>query len=108
DELLASFFRPVGYAFEPTARRHAVAERDAVLQASYPRHVPGARRTNVILVIVDSLRADHMQMYGYQRPTTPFLSQLVSSGRMKIGSCPGGSSACLPRQPIVPRSSTCI
>ena len=83
DELLASFFRPVGYAFEPTARRYAVAERDAVLQASYPRHVPGARRTNVILVIVDSLRADHTQVYGYQRPTTPFLSQLVSSGRMK-------------------------
>jgi len=83
DELVASFFRPVGYAFEPTARRHAVAERDAVLQASYPRHVSGARLTNVILVIVDSLRADHMQVYGYQRPTTPFLSQLVSSGRMK-------------------------
>jgi glucan phosphoethanolaminetransferase (alkaline phosphatase superfamily) len=83
DELLASFFRPVGYAFEPTARRHAVAERDAVLQASYPRHVPGARRTNVILVIVDSLRADHMQVYGYERQTTPFLSRLVSSGRMK-------------------------
>ena len=83
DELLASFFRPVGYAFEPTARRHAVAERDAVLQASYPRHVPGARRINIILVIVDSLRADHMQVYGYDRRTTPFLSQLVSSGRMK-------------------------
>jgi glucan phosphoethanolaminetransferase (alkaline phosphatase superfamily) len=45
--------------------------------------VTGARRTNVILVIIDSLRADHMQVYGYARPTTPFLSQLVSSGRMK-------------------------
>ena len=54
-----------------------------MLQASYPRHVPGARRTNIILVIVDSLRADHMQVYGYERRTTPFLSQLVSSGRMK-------------------------
>ena len=83
DELLVSFFRPAGYAFEPTARRHAVAERDAVLQAAYPRRVTGARRTNVILVIIDSLRADHMQVYGYTRPTTPFLSQLVSSGRMK-------------------------
>jgi len=83
DELVASFFRPVGYAFEPSARREAVAERDAVLQASYPRHVAGAHRTNVILIIVDSLRADHMQVYGYQRPTTPFLSQLVANGRMK-------------------------
>jgi glucan phosphoethanolaminetransferase (alkaline phosphatase superfamily) len=83
DELLVSFFRPNGYAFEPTARRHAIAERDAVLRAAYPRGVAGARRTNVILVIVDSLRADHMQAYGYARPTTPFLSQLVSTGRMK-------------------------
>ena len=60
-----------------------MAERDAILQASYPRQVKGARRTNVVLIIVDSLRADHMQVYGYGRPTTPFLSQLTASGRMK-------------------------
>lgn len=83
DELIASFFRPQGYAFEPTARRVAVAEHDAVLRASYPRHVPGARRKNVVLIIVDSLRADRMQVYGYQRPTTPFLADLVGAGRMK-------------------------
>ena len=83
DELIASFFRPVGYAFEPTARREAVADRDAVLRASYPRHVLKGRRKHVILIIVDSLRADRMQVYGYQRPTTPFLAQLVHSGRMK-------------------------
>jgi glucan phosphoethanolaminetransferase (alkaline phosphatase superfamily) len=83
DELVASFFRPQGYAFEPSARREAVAERDAVLRASYPRRVPAARRKNVVLIIVDSLRADRMQAYGYQRPTTPFLSSLVKSGRMK-------------------------
>jgi len=82
-EPVASFFRPDGYAFEPTARRVAVAERDAVLQASYSRQAPGAHRKNVILIIVDSLRADRMQVYGYSRPTTPFLSQLVRSGSMK-------------------------
>ena len=83
DELVASFFRPVGFAFEPTARRYAVAERDAMLQAAYPRRVPSAHRKNVVLIIVDSLRADRMQVYGYERPTTPFLSQLVQDGRMK-------------------------
>ncbi len=82
-ELVASFFRPEGFAFEPTARRHAVAERDAALRAAYPRHVPGARRKHVVLIMVDSLRADRMQVYGYQRSTTPFLAQLVQSGRMK-------------------------
>ena len=83
DELIASFFRPQGFAFEPNARREAVAERDAVLRASYPRPVANARRKNVVLIIVDSLRADRMQVYGYQRETTPFLSALVQSGRMK-------------------------
>jgi hypothetical protein len=82
-ELIASFLRPEGFAFEPTARREAVAERDAVLRASYPRPVAGARRKNVVLIIVDSLRADRMQVYGYQRETTPFLSALVQTGRMK-------------------------
>ncbi len=82
-ELMASFLRPDGFAFEPTARRYAVAERDAALHASYPRRVATARRKHVVLIIVDSLRADRMQVYGYQRPTTPFLSQLVHAGRMK-------------------------
>jgi glucan phosphoethanolaminetransferase (alkaline phosphatase superfamily) len=83
DELIASFFRPVGYAFEPTARREAIAERDAVLRASYPRGVATANRKHVIVIMVDSLRADRMQVYGYSRATTPFLSQLVHSGRMQ-------------------------
>jgi glucan phosphoethanolaminetransferase (alkaline phosphatase superfamily) len=82
-ELIASFFRPEGYAFEPTARREAVARRDAAIRAAYPRHVGAGRKKNVVLIMVDSLRADRMQVYGYQRPTTPFLSQLVRDGRMK-------------------------
>jgi glucan phosphoethanolaminetransferase (alkaline phosphatase superfamily) len=83
DELVASFFRPVGYAFEPTARREAMAERDAVLRAAYPRRVAAATRKHVIVIMVDSLRADRMQVYGYHRPTTPFLDGMVRSGRMQ-------------------------
>ena len=82
-ELIASFFRPEGFAFEPTARREAVAERDAVLRASYPRPVATFHRKHVVLIIVDSLRADRMHVYGYRRETTPFLSALVQSGGMK-------------------------
>jgi hypothetical protein len=82
-ELVSSFFRPEGFAFEPSARRHAVAARDASLRAAYPRAVPGAHRKHVVLIIVDSLRADRMHVYGYQRATTPFLSRLVRDGRMK-------------------------
>jgi len=82
-ELIASFLRPDGFAFEPTARRYTVAERDARLRAAYPRGTVMTGRKNIVLIIVDSLRADRMQAYGYERPTTPFLSQLVESGRMK-------------------------
>ena len=82
DELVSSFFRPIGYAFEPSARREAVAERDAEVRASYPKGAGGSR-ANVVLIIVDSLRADRMHVYGYPRETTPFLSRLVDAGLMR-------------------------
>ncbi len=82
-ELVSSFFRPEGFAFEPSARRQAVAARDASLRAAYPHVVPGVRPKHVVLIIVDSLRADRMNVYGYARPTTPFLSRMVQDGRMK-------------------------
>ncbi len=33
---------------------------------------------NVVLVTIDTLRADRMSVYGYERATTPFLEQLAS------------------------------
>jgi arylsulfatase A-like enzyme len=36
-----------------------------------------AARPNVIIVLVDTLRADHMSTYGYSRPTTPFIDRLA-------------------------------
>ncbi|NIO27862.1 MAG: sulfatase-like hydrolase/transferase [Candidatus Latescibacteria bacterium] len=32
---------------------------------------------NIILIVVDTLRADHLGCYGYQRPTSPFLDSLA-------------------------------
>ena len=37
-------------------------------------------RPNVLFVVLDTLRADHTQPYGYDRKTTPFLSELASRG----------------------------
>jgi arylsulfatase len=34
--------------------------------------------TNVVLLTVDALRADHVSTYGYTRETTPFLDELAS------------------------------
>ena len=34
---------------------------------------------NIVLVLVDTLRADHLQPYGYGRPTTPNVDALLAS-----------------------------
>jgi arylsulfatase A-like enzyme len=44
--------------------------------AAVPETVP--TDMNVLLVIVDSLRADHLGCYGYRRPTSPRLDQLAA------------------------------
>ena len=35
-----------------------------------------AKKRNVVMIVVDALRKDHMGVYGYERDTTPFLSKL--------------------------------
>ncbi len=37
-------------------------------------------RPNVLLISVDTLRPDHLGMYGYERPTSPFLDGLAARG----------------------------
>jgi len=39
-----------------------------------------ARRPNVLLVSVDTLRADHLGAYGYEQPTSPFIDALARRG----------------------------
>ena len=36
-----------------------------------------ARKRSLVLITVDCLRADHCGLYGYSRPTTPFLDSLA-------------------------------
>ena len=38
------------------------------------------RRPDVMLVSIDTLRADHVGAWGYERPTTPFLDELAATG----------------------------
>ena len=40
----------------------------------------GARGPNVLLISVDSLRADHLGCYGYPRPTSPNIDRLAAEG----------------------------
>ncbi len=38
------------------------------------------RKPNVVVVLIDTLRPDHLPAYGYQHATTPFLAELAARG----------------------------
>jgi arylsulfatase A-like enzyme len=54
----------------------------AAVACSRPPDPPAPTATttppNVIIVLVDTLRADHMSLYGYERPTTPFIDSFAA------------------------------
>ena len=37
---------------------------------------------NVILIVIDTLRADHLSCYGYPRATSPFIDRLAAEGAL--------------------------
>ena len=51
-------------------------EQSAV--ARLPRATPGM--PNVLVIVVDTLRADHLSSYGYSRPTSPNLDRMAQQG----------------------------
>lgn len=44
------------------------------------RPLPPSGSPNVLLVVLDTVRADHLSAYGYHRPTTPNLEALARRG----------------------------
>lgn len=77
--LLASLAALAVYAYStveiepaPVARRSGgAAEIEALAQR---------KDTNLLFIVVDTLRASRMSAFGYERETTPFLSKLAASG----------------------------
>lgn len=43
---------------------------------------PASSAQNVIVIVIDTLRADHLSAYGYQRPTTPNIDRIASQGAL--------------------------
>ena len=41
-----------------------------------------AKKPNIVLLGIDSLRADHLSSYGYHRLTSPHLDRLAQSGTL--------------------------
>lgn len=48
------------------------------VESSLPAAPPGS--PNVLVVVVDTLRADHLSAYGYPRPTSPVTDRLAKQG----------------------------
>jgi arylsulfatase A-like enzyme len=57
------------------ASRPPAAARLANLTASHT--APATKRPNVVIVVWDTVRADHTSVYGYHRDTTPFLREFA-------------------------------
>lgn len=44
------------------------------------KNIPDVNLANVILISIDTLRADHLGCYGYERPTSPAIDRIASEG----------------------------
>jgi arylsulfatase A-like enzyme len=53
-----------------------IAERASVGRLPQPK----ADAPNVLVIVVDALRADHVSAHGYYRPTTPNIDRLANEG----------------------------
>ena len=63
-------------------RRRASA-RSTRVRSEPPTTSPrfrSARTSNVLFVLIDTLRASRLHTYGYERPTSPFIDLLASQG----------------------------
>ena len=49
-------------------------------EAPDPQVVRPGRQPNFVFVLIDTLRADHVGSYGYDRETTPFIDSLAREG----------------------------
>lgn len=54
----------------------------ALLLASALSCSPAPQQPNLLLVVIDTLRADHVGAYGYARPTTPGIDRLAAEGTL--------------------------
>jgi arylsulfatase len=71
--------RMLGYWGSPAVRvrgaRPAAPDSEAAAAVGTPTPPQG-----VILIMLDTLRKDHMSLYGYERKTTPNLARMASDG----------------------------
>src|SRR5262249_2939085 len=79
-----SFVRSTIVVYDPNYPAYAgkLREEEKQCRSNYPR-TQKFEKKNVVVITVDALRSDHLQVYGYERPTTPFLQSLIDRGRLR-------------------------
>jgi len=66
--------------FDPTRMRVGFGNASLVREGRLPRRVATPDRPNVVMIVMDTQRADRMGCYGYDRPTTPNVDALAERG----------------------------
>ncbi|WP_435354977.1 sulfatase-like hydrolase/transferase [Emticicia sp. SJ17W-69] len=55
---------------------------DDKIRSEYPKNLKFQKK-NIVLIVVDALRSDHLSLFGYKRKTSPFLDSLYTTGNLK-------------------------
>lgn len=76
-----------------------------ILAASCAGPAPEKEPPNFLLIIIDSLRADHLSCYGYERNTTPNIDSLAALGTI-YANCLSQSSWTLPSMTTILTGTT--
>lgn len=63
-----------------TARAPVAAALGAVLAACGGEPAPASRPPDIVLIAIDTLRADYLSLYGHDRPTSPRLDAWAAGG----------------------------
>lgn len=56
--------------------------QNVISPKTFPSSVENKNRPNIILVIFDAMSARDMSLYGYQRPTTPFMEKWAGTATL--------------------------
>lgn len=97
-EPLISFLYNMEYiGSAPSPQRLAISQADQKARQAYVAVETTGPRPNIIVIVVDALRVDHISANGYIRKTTPFLDTHIEDGRIQqvdrtLSSC--ASSYC--------------
>lgn len=89
EPLSLTFFPEQASRKQQSHRTAGSSALDLIEERARASYVPNANAAtrNVVLIVGDALRPDHMSAYGYQRPTTPKIDALLREpGAEKVNS----------------------